>query len=798
MVLALVAETFVLNLNHWPFDSLNLWAFVFYIVPLAGRGTFWKNGLVWDNHDSVVKYNFNMLKRLETTGFKSFAKKTSLSFDTPVTAIVGPNGSGKSNVVEAIRFVLGEQSMKSLRGKGGSDLIWKGSKILPAGKSGRVSITFDNRDRKFAFSNQTGASADLSFDEVILAREVSTDGGSNYFINGSNVRLKDLTELLGSVNIGASGHHIISQGEADRLLSASPKDRRGMIEDALGLKVFQSRIKESERKLEKTAINMKEVSALRRELAPHLAFLSKQVEKIQQAEELRQQFSELFSEYSHKEASSIAFGESYLSAEEQSVRTELSEVEKTIAPDAVHQSDDKRAGLEQALRTAEGEAFKLSREREELSRSIGRIEGKLDALMAVKASAGPSAVPAVRVSSLCAELLVSIQEAETSEDLSGIRSTLASMRNKVNAFADTLSGEKSKEDQEGLKAEIEQERTALETKLREIDVQAREAQEKAGAVRGALSALERENREVERSSYTGLARKATLEGTLRELALRRESLVRRKAVLIDEASEAYALVGVVLPKDISPAETDTPEMSAERETLHRKLERIKIKLEDVGGASGAEVLKEYEDTKDRDAFLTRELADLETSIASLRELIAELRETIERTFKEGIEKINTQFNEFFKLMFNGGSAFLSIVVEHKRAREEEGEEEESLPFEHGIEINVSLPHKKVRELTMLSGGERSLVSIALLFAMSQVNPPPFLVLDETDAALDEANSRRYGDMLDLLSKHSKLIVVTHNRETMSRAQVLYGVTMGLDGASKLLSIRFEEAVQIAK
>ena len=82
--------------------------------------------------------------------------------------------------------------------------------------------------------------------------------------------------------------------------------------------------------------------------------------------------------------------------------------------------------------------------------------------------------------------------------------------------------------------------------------------------------------------------------------------------------------------------------------------------------------------------------------------------------------------------------------------------------------------------------------------MSQVNPPPFLVLDETDAALDEANSRRYGDMLDTLSKHSKLIVVTHNRETMSRAQVLYGVTMGLDGASKLLSIKFDEAVQIAK
>ena len=99
---------------------------------------------------------------------------------------------------------------------------------------------------------------------------------------------------------------------------------------------------------------------------------------------------------------------------------------------------------------------------------------------------------------------------------------------------------------------------------------------------------------------------------------------------------------------------------------------------------------------------------------------------------------------------------------------------------------------------MLSGGERALTSIALLFAMSQVQPPPFIILDETDAALDEANSRKYGDMLDNLSKHSQLIVVTHNRETMSRAGILYGVTMGNDAVSKLLSVKFDEATEFAK
>jgi chromosome segregation protein len=193
-------------------------------------------------------------------------------------------------------------------------------------------------------------------------------------------------------------------------------------------------------------------------------------------------------------------------------------------------------------------------------------------------------------------------------------------------------------------------------------------------------------------------------------------------------------------------------------------------------------------------------------VKNLESLIIDLKKVLDERFTKGVETINERFGDFFKTMFGGGSAFLSITLEKKRKKkltEEEMEEldivdEEDEVFERGIEVHVNLPEKKVKELTMLSGGERSLVSIALLFAISQVNPPPFLVLDETDAALDEANSRRYGDMVERLSEYSQLIVVTHNRETMSRASVLYGVTLGADSGSKLLSIKFDEAVKVAK
>jgi len=149
-------------------------------------------------------------------------------------------------------------------------------------------------------------------------------------------------------------------------------------------------------------------------------------------------------------------------------------------------------------------------------------------------------------------------------------------------------------------------------------------------------------------------------------------------------------------------------------------------------------------------------------------------------------------------LFGGGEAKLEVVtLRTKKADGDiDGVEEDSAGV--GVELSVKLPNKRVSGLEMLSGGERALTSIAFIFAMSQVNPPPFIILDETDAALDEANSRRYGDMIEALAKKSQLVLITHNRETMSRAGILYGITMGMDGVSKVLSVKFDEAATVAK
>ncbi len=318
------------------------------------------------------------LKTLELNGFKSFHQKSLLEFNSSIVSVVGPNGSGKSNVVEALRFVLGEQSIKSMRGKSGSDLIFKGSKNLPGGSRASVTIYFDNTDKVFRMSNDAGEEVNLNYDTISISREVFPDGVNNYILNGTEVRLKDIHNLLASVNIGSSGHQIISQGEADRILNANPKERKAMVEDALGLKIYQYKIKESERKLERTNLNMKEVGILRRENAPHLSFLKKQVEKFEKAKEMEAELAALYKEYLKRESGYLETEKQNLSSEKNNLLKELGEVNAKISSTEEANSSEGNKKIDE-LRALEKRINEIRSLKNELERKLGRIEGMLEA-----------------------------------------------------------------------------------------------------------------------------------------------------------------------------------------------------------------------------------------------------------------------------------------------------------------------------------------------------------------------------------------------------------------------------------
>lgn len=725
-----------------------------------------------------------MLKSIELHGFKSFGRKTALVFASPIAGIVGPNGSGKSNVAEGFRFVLGEQSMKSLRSKRGEDLIWGGSPALSRTNRASVKVVFDNSSRAL----------DIDFAEVVIERVVYRDGQNEYLLNGTQVRLKDIIRLLAGANIGGSGYQIISQGEADRILSASARERREMVEDALGLKLYQHKKAESERKLEETANNLDKTKSLRRELSPHLRFLREAVEKIEKAREMQEELGAKLRDYLLREDARIRTDHVQVQDEIREGAASLQELESKLqilrpsqAPETPI-SDTERAANDEALR-------RIRTERDALARELGRAEGALGA----QHIAVEQLVAAPQVRALARDIDEALASIAGSDDLANIRRIVSDVRERVRSFIDGLTGAAPVTDDEAATTV-----RMLSEKLAMLEAEESRLMQDAERLRAASLAARESRFERERESLM-------LQGTVREaqtkLARSREkeqAIAVRRERFEDEVREGIVLIGTVLSgwqNDELPADALSEDQSIQ-DRRRRDIERLKIKIEEAGIGESEAIMREYVSTKERDEFLAREVADLEASAEKLRSIIVELETTMDEKFADGLRHINVALGTFFSKLFGGGEAKLEVEEPRRKSRNDSDDddivEENEADLYTGLSVSVQLPRKKVTGLEILSGGERALTSIALIFAMSQVNPPPFLILDETDAALDEANSKRYADMIRELGKHSQLIVITHNRATMAAAGELYGVTMGADGVSQILSVKLEEAEKVAK
>lgn len=729
------------------------------------------------------------LRSIELVGFKSFGKKEKLVFTSAIASIVGPNGSGKSNVAEAFRFVLGEQSMKSLRSKKGEDLIWGGSPALARANRASVKVVFDNADRLL----------DIDFPEVQIERVVHRDGQNEYILNGTVVRLKDVIRLLAGANIGGSGYQIISQGEADRILNASPKERREMVEDALGLKLYQHKKAESERKLEETAANIEKTRSLRREITPHLNFLRMQVERIEKARELREDLAVQMNDYLAREHAWITQEDARLLEEARAYDTQVRE-----SGTALSESRATRAGgnditlseIQSRVRGAEAALATAQHEGERVSRELGRAEGALEAV----ATTVTDSISAVSARQFARDIEEAIEEAEGAGEISSVHAILARLRDRIKSFVDSFADklhtpsnetERHVAELSALLAETQQKEAGLARELEHLRAELSRARESVYVAERDIVMIEARLREAQNKLSQAQAARA-------QVALARERFE-------EEVREGITLIGAAI-HGWQRSEIPQGALSEDRsvqEKRRRTMERLKIKIEEAGIGNGDAVVKEFNQTKTREEFLARELADLESSASSLHDIIADLEKTIDERFTEGLKHINVALGEFFSKLFGGGEAKLTVEAPKRTPKSDmRDDDEDMIPDEEdlyaGLSISVSLPRKKVRGLEVLSGGERALTSIALIFSMSQVNPPPFLILDETDAALDEANSKRYADMIRILGEHSQLIVITHNRATMAAAGELYGVTMSGDGVSKLLSVKLEEAAKVAK
>lgn len=751
------------------------------------------------------------LKELEINGFKSFANKSSLKFDSPISAIVGPNGSGKSNIAEAFRFVLGEQSFKSMRGKRGEDLIFSGTNSTGKQSRASVKVYFDNSDKTLP----------VDFEEVTVERTVFRDGTNEYKINGSVVRLKDIVEILAGANIGSSGHHIISQGEADRILNTSPKERKTILEEALGLKIFEYKKTESQKKLEKTEENISQVQSLRREIAPHIKFLKKQVEKIEEGKKIKAKLVELYKEYFKRESIYLKFKKEELAHAIDEPKKRLSEIDQKITEYRIVAEKEEQTELKEQIKSLQNDLSQVDSEKSDLIRKQGQTEGELQSLEKLLSKQEFTEKEQITISQ---EELESFEEKiaeihskiENETDLVIIRENISQIVSLVSGFVKAQSGEddSNQQNQEMIKEinDIKEKLNQIISKIEAVEQKERELKNKMSEMNEKLESDKTDSLVAEKEIIKLMTEKNDLQQIISKHSVEIHNFNQDEENLKQEIMEAHGISGreatdyetfEIKENDLHIQEKEIADEERQKQLDRKKeIDRLKIKVEEFGSGSGEEIIKEYEESNERDKFLIEEIEDLEKSAESLKQLISDLEEKINQKFHEGINKINSEFQKFFELMFGGGSASIKIVKLKTRTRRDTDldfgqDDEEQEELEEGLEVDVSLPRKKVSGLMMLSGGERALTSIALIFAMSQVNPPPFIILDETDAALDEANSRKYGDMIENLSEHSQLILITHNRETMGRAGVLYGVTMS-QGVSKLLSINFDEGIEWAK
>ena len=245
-----------------------------------------------------------------------------------------------------------------------------------------------------------------------------------------------------------------------------------------------------------------------------------------------------------------------------------------------------------------------------------------------------------------------------------------------------------------------------------------------------------------------------------------------------------------------------------------EIRQLKQKLEKIGGMD-EEIEREYAEVNERFEFIKNQVEDLGATIETLNRLARELEKQIDAGFNQALKKINQQFDYYFKKLFGGGQAGLVLTrmeaggaageAEGTSDTAAEGEESGSGVEEEigekeiweGLEIEAVPPGKKVRHLNALSGGEKSMAALALVCAVIAYNPPPFVILDEADASLDESNTQKFADILEHLEDKTQFVAITHNRVTMEKAGVLYGITLDSDNTSKILSVSLEEAKQKA-
>ncbi|MBI4407845.1 MAG: AAA family ATPase, partial [Candidatus Kerfeldbacteria bacterium] len=872
------------------------------------------------------------LQKLVISGFKSFAESTTFTFDAPYVAIVGPNGSGKTNVSDAMRWVMGEQSLKLMRMKTHTDAIFAGSASRTRLGLAQVDLYINNKDHRLP----------IEYDEVVISRRLARDNETEYLINKQKVRLQDIILLLAQANFGQKSYGVIGQGMITDILNANPQDRKNFFDEATGVKEFQIKRDQAINKLIRTEDNLVRVEDVLREIEPRVQSLSRQVKKLEKRQEVAGKLATVQTTYygsllleltntlkelatqkqtitgdydtTHSKLTGVETAIDQIGKEQS--RTELyhrlqqeyqrvlaqknhllkeqaiiqgrleveqerngeidllwlkrrgddvhnrltaAEQDRTITTEAAtHQSTQLRK-LDNALSDVQHELTKLQAEltqantgllhisetmtvpeiKQQLTHLFQRQEQFLRELLETNSLERFKTVQqqAQGITEALADLLDKLHE-DRAEDIAlqkrlvvsveqRIKTTTAlkeKLLNEHTTLRITIEGHKQKtgllsQTIEALNSEWKQLQKEITAQEQTLVKTGKDSGQLAGYRQKSqqlIASLEQIEEEL-RTKQISMDEFNQTEEAKKQRLLELQTQARQIQTALNQLSNRLQGVDIEMTKAQTKRETLLAELAREvtaetqaavlewkhvqsnHDALLIQIEQLKHQLELIGGID-PEIVKEYQDTKERFDFLSTQSKDLRDTITSLEQIIDELDITIKHQFDKSFKAINKNFGHYFTVLFGGGEAKLEMLITENAEEEQkaqkvgitensevkpEGAEENLKPTSlgkqkkkqrivSGIEIIAHPPGKKLSTIHALSGGEKSLTSIALLCSIIGANTPPFVVMDEVEAALDEANSEKFAAIIKHLADKTQFVVITHNRATMQQAEVLYG------------------------
>ena len=756
------------------------------------------------------------LRSIEMKGFKSFPGRTKLEFSPGVSVIVGPNGSGKSNITDAVLWALGEQSPGTIRGASMQDVISAGGKGVGRRNNAEVEVTIDNAEGR--------AATELS--EISIQRRLDRSGDGTYRLNGARCRLVDIVEVLSDTNLGREMHSVISQGRVESIVHSKPRERRLLIEEAAGLGKHRKRRRRAELKLAAARDNLDRALDVEREARARLRPLKRQAQAAELGARIEREELELRGRIVAEE---LRFGEDRALAAEKAAEQagrERAQIEERLAEvsEKRRAAEERFADRDRERTRAWGLLTKLRGDQQRIgirAATLASREAELaSALEALRAEFGPLTLDVGATAGAPAERASKLEE-ELGEIESGLSSAGEALtRARTGDLPESERGSALGAVQSGAERAVrharraegllgERHREALRRRVAAGEELLDDVRAAAAAVSSAEAAIrarvERtEGKVVGEGDGDALAeemracsqREYELQAEMKAASDKLTAAQVEAAHLGDRRAEAAKELRGICERLGEEIVAEGPLGEEEREEVERRLLRLDRRRAQIGPVNPL-AEREYEEARDHVESLQAQREDTERGMRELEALIRDIDREIERAFEQTFEATARNFEEMVEHLFPGGRGRLRRVSlrplrepegEPESAEEQEAEEEEQRE-ELGVEIEVTPAGKSTRKLSLLSGGEKSLVALAFVFAVFLARPCPFYILDEVEAALDDANIDRFLQLIRRFSSRAQFVIVTHQKRTMDAADVLYGVTMGDDGVTRVVSRR---------